>query len=358
MHFRILATFTCLSAAMFAGVNIAAERPARQAKAQSASARSVPRTSDGHTDLEGVWANNTVTPFERPKELVGKESLTDEELSVLKQRAARLFDGGGDTAIGDELFLALLANPEQHKRRGTGDYNQFWTDTDLVFEKRTAQVFEPRDGRLPPLTPQAQLRQAAAAEERRLHPADGPENRTPLERCITHGAARIGFLHARNNSYYQIVQTRDFVVIHAEMIHEARVIPMDGRPHISPEIRSWLGDSRGHWEGETLVIDTTNFSPKSNFSWASSSPASLTMGSHEHLHLIERLTRTDLDTLQYEVTADDPTTWTQPWKAMVPWKRSTDRIYEYACHEGNRSMEGILSGARADEKAAAEASKK
>lgn len=358
MHFRVLATFTCLSAAMFAGVNIAAERPARQAKAQSASARSVPRTSDGHPDLEGVWANNTVTPFERPKELVGKESLTDEELSVLKQRAARLFDGGGDTAVGDALFLALLANPEQHKRGGTGDYNQFWTDTDLVFEKRTAQVFEPRDGRLPPLTPQAQLRQAAAAEERRLRPADGPENRTTLERCITHGAARIGWLHARNNSYYQIVQTRDFVVIYAEMIHEARVIPMDGRPHISLENRSWLGDSRGHWEGETLVIDTTNFSPKSNFSWASSSPASLTMGSHEHLHLIERLTRTDLDTLQYEVTADDPTTWTQPWKAMVPWKRSTDRIYEYACHEANRSMEGILSGARADEKAAAKASKK
>ena len=242
-----------------------------------------------------------------------------------------------------------LCSPTQSNIRGggTGDYNQFWTDTDLVFEKRTAQVFEPRDGRLPPLTPQAQLRQAAAAEERRLHPADGPENRTPLERCITHGPARIGFLHARNNSYYQIVQTRDFVVIHAEMIHEARVIPMDGRPHRSPEIRSWLGDSRGHWEGETLVVETTNFSDKiDTFRFANTSLINSFPVIGQSLRVVERFKRVDRERIDYRFTIHDPATYSASWTGMLPMTITQGRLFEYACHEGNYSLEHVLRAGR------------
>jgi hypothetical protein len=282
--------------------------------------------------------NNTITPFERPKEFAGRELLTEDELAALKERAARLFDGRGDTAPGDELFLSLLANPEEHKtRRATGDYNLAWQKEDLVFERRTSQVFDPPDGRLPPLTPEAERRLAATAQRRQQLLV--AEDLAPLSRCISHGAPRIGFLHARNNSYYQIVQAPGVVAILAEMIHEHRVIPTDRRPHLSPAIRAWTGDSRGHWEGTTLVVETTNFSPEINF-----------MGAGEHLRLTERLTPVDADTIQYEVTADDPATWARPWKAMVPWKRSDKAIYEFACHEENRALKGILAGARAAEK--------
>jgi hypothetical protein len=347
MRFPMLPIVVCLGIVAIGGPDMAVQRALANAQGtQPLRPWSAPRTPDGHPDLEGVWANNTVTPFERPRELAGRALLTEGEVAVLKERATRLFDGSGDTAPGDELFLALLTNPDRHiTARSTGDYNLSWQLEDFVFEHRTSQIFDPPDGRLPPLTPEGQWKQAAAAQKRQQAPA-GPEDRAPLERCISHGAARIGFLHARNNSYYQIVQTPGVVVILAEMIHEARVIPMDGRPHISSAIRSWTGDSRGHWEGSTLVIDTTNFSPDINF-----------LGAGEHLHLTERLTRVDPDTIHYEVTVDDPATWTRPWKAMVPWKRSTKIIYEYACHEGNRAMEGILAGARAAEKSAAEAGK-
>jgi len=171
---------------------------------------------------------------------------------------------------------------------------------------------------------------------------DGPESRSLSERCITYGAPRI---QAAYNSYYQIFQTRDTVVILMEMIHDARIIPLDGRPHVGENIRQWLGDSVGHWEGDTLVVDTTNYSPKSNF-----------RGSHQNLHVIERFTRVSPNRIDYQIMLDDPTTWVMPWTLMIPLKKTNEEIYEYACHESNEAMVGILSGARAKEKA--EAAKK
>ena len=337
--------------------SVTAQQPT-SAKSPLTSSRSAPRTRpsppDGHPDLQGVWVNNTVTPFERPQELAGKEFLTDAELAVLKQRAARLFSGGGDHAPGDALFLALLRNPDEYRspRTNGSDYNQFWLDDGLEFETRTSQVVDPRDGHLPPLTPGGQQKQAADLEWSQLHPADGPEDRSTQERCLTFGTARVGGVQARNNSFHQIVETPGYVLIHSEMIHEARIIPLDGRPHPPATIRSLQGDSRGRWDGHTLVIDTTNFSTHRTFRQIQGLEVS-----GEHVHLIERLAPIDADSIRYEVTVDDPTTWTTPWTAVTTWKRSSERMFEYACHEANYSLTDILRGARADEVAAAEAAK-
>jgi hypothetical protein len=200
-------------------------------------------------------------------------------------------------------------------------------------------VVDPPDGRIPPLTREAQQRLAARAETRRLHPADGPEDLSLNTRCITYGVPN--FI-AGYNSYYEIVQAPGYVVIRMEMIHDARIIPLDGRSHIGPSIQQWHGDSRGHWEGNTLVVDTTNYSPKSNF-----------RGSSETLHVIERFSRVDPGTLEYSITVDDPTTWTKPWTAMIPLRKTEEQVFEYACHEGNIGMAAILSGARAEERARA-----
>ena len=295
-----------------------------------------------------------MTPFERPQELAGKEFLTDAELAVLKQRAARLFNGDGDHAPGDALFLALLRNPEEYRSpKDTGsDYNHFWLDDGLEFETRTSQVVDPSDGHLPPLTPEGRQRQAADLERSRLHPADGPEDRSTQERCLSFGTARVGGVQARNNSFYQIVQTSGYVLIHSEMIHEARIIPLDGRPHRPAAIRSLQGDSQGRWDGQSLVIDTTNFSAHRTFRQKQGLEVS-----GEHVHLVERLAQIDADTIRYEVTVDDSTTWTRPWTAVTTWKRSSEQMFEYACHEANYSLTDILRGARADEIAAAEAAK-
>jgi hypothetical protein len=308
-----------------------------------------PVTPDGQPDLQGVWVNNTITPFERPPELADKEFLSDDDMQVLKQRAARLFSGNGDIATGDELFLTLLRNPDKFTRPqgATGDYNQFWMDDGLVFENRTSQIVDPRDGRLPPLTVEGARKIADAARESREHPADGPESRLTQERCLTFGTAHVGWLMARNNSFYQIIQTRSHVVLYGELIHEARVIPLDTRPRLAQGIRFWNGDARGHWNGTTLVIDTTNFSSQTPFRVAREVPVT-----GEHVHLIERLTPVDADTLNYQVTVDDPTTWTVPWTAVTTWKRSANQMFEYACHEANYSLVGILRGARAEEAAA------
>jgi len=221
--------------------------------------------------------------------------------------------------------------------RTTGNYNQFWI-ADRDFDNRTSLVTEPADGRIPPLTPAAQQRRAGANLDRDQRGSDGPEDRTLSERCITFGVPR---LQAAYNSYIQIFQTRDYVAIVMETIHDARIIPVNGRPHVGAKIRQYLGDSVGHWEGDTLVVDTTNYSPKSDF-----------RGSRDHLHLVERFTRVSPNRIDYEMRIDDPTTWVRPWTAMIPLKRTDEAIYEYACHEGNDGMSGILEGARAEEKAA------
>jgi hypothetical protein len=311
-----------------AAVNLSAQKAAWK----------IGHTVDGQPDLQGTWANNNATPLERPTEFADRATLTDAELATLKARSARLFDGGGDAAFGDNLFTALLANPDKFVSVDgrTGDYNQFWLP-DRVFDNRTSLITDPPDGRIPAMTPAARQRVAAEAASRPELPA-GPEDRSMSERCITFGVPRVQPAYM---SYYQIVQSRDAVVFRMETIHDARVIPLDGRPHPGRNIRNILGDSRGHWEGDTLVVDTTNFSSKSNF-----------RGAHENLHLVERFTRTSPDRLEYSFTVSDGTTWVQPWTAMIPFQRSKEPIYEYACHEGNLGLAGILSGTRVEEKTA------
>lgn len=299
-----------------------------------------PRTLDGQPDLQGVWANNTATPLERPKALAGRAFLTDEEVAALKKKAAELFgNGNSDAAFGDSVFESVLANVEGKKSGfksvdgGTGDYSSVWLAA-RDWDNRTSLITDPPDGRLPPLTPEAQRKVAAAAAARDRLPA-GPEDRALSERCITYGTPQ---LVAGYQSYYQIVQSSDSVVILTEMIHDARVIPLDGRPHLPSNIRTWLGDARGHWEGDTLVVDSTNFKA-----------GVFRNVSTEKLHVIERFTRTGPDVLQWEVTIDDPGAWTRPWTAMIPLGSSKKPVFEYACHEGNYGLRDILAGARREE---------
>jgi hypothetical protein len=293
------------------------------------------RTVDGQPDLQGTWANNTVAPLERPAELAGRTTLTDAEVATLKARSARLFDGGGDAAFGDQLFATLLANPDQFTSSDgkTGDYNHFWV-SERVIDNRTSLITDPADGRIPPMLPAAQQRRAARAAARPTLPR-GPEDRSISERCITFGVPRV----QAELSYFDITQSRDAVVLRMERIHDPRIVWLDGRPHLGNKIRNVLGDSRGHWEGDTLVVETTNFSPQNDF-----------YGSHENLHLTERFRLDSQDQLRYEFTAADDTTWVRPWTVMIPLQRSRAPIFEYACHEGNLGLAGILAGARAQER--------
>jgi hypothetical protein len=203
---------------------------------------------------------------------------------------------------------------------------------------RTSLITDPADGRLPPLTPDARGRTAARAADVREHPADGPENRSLAERCLAFNAGP-PMVPGPYNNFVQIFQMPGYVIIANEMIHDARIIPLDGRPHVAAGVRSWQGDSRGQWEGDTLVVDTTNFNGKTGF-----------RGSDEHLHLVERFKRVDQNTMLYEFTVNNPTAFTHSWSAAVPMTKSDDRIFEYACHEGNHALVNILSGARYQEK--------
>jgi hypothetical protein len=299
------------------------------------------RTSEGHPDFQGVWANNTVTPLQRPKQWATKTLLTDAEVADLQKFAAQIVENDGDAQFGDGLILAVLngiTNPKSYDP-GTGNYNQFWLVDRDWHDRRTSLIIDPQDGTLPPLTPEGQTRRTAEIEHRKVHAFEDPEVFTLGERCVNFGIPR---LQAGYNSYLQIIQSPGYVTILNEMAHDARIISLDGRPHLDPRIRVWNGDSRGHWEGETLVIDTTNFSPKSDF-----------MGSHENLRLTERLTRVNREILNYEFTVNDPTMWTAPWTAMVPLKLKNELIYEYACHEGNEAIPNMLRGHRFEEREAA-----
>jgi hypothetical protein len=291
-----------------------------------------PKNSFGQPDLSGTWTNNNATPLQRPAKWADKAVLTDAELKAV-QTAARKLETGGDALFGDELILDALEGDqgaESHDTE-TGNYNGFWLPP-RDFERRTSLIIAPPNGRIPPLTPEAQARRAAAAEQRRAHPADGPWSRGLSERCITFGVPRLA---AAYSSVFQVVQSPTEVVFVMETIHDARVIALDGRPHLPSGIPQWDGNSRGHWEGETLVVDTTGFSAKSDM-----------MGSSSGLHLVERFTRIAPDVLQYDATMSDPSTWTQPWTVRIPLKQTDEPLIEYACHEGNYGMFGILAGAR------------
>ena len=297
----------------------------------------VPRTADGTPDFQGVWANNNATPLERPPDWEGKERLTDEELAELKAAAAAVVASGLDAQFGDQLVLKALAGlRDAGSYDTTGNYNQFWM-VDRDFTNQTSLVVDPPDGTVPALTEAARQRMAEARAYSEAHPADGPEDRPLGERCANFGVPRLG---AGYNSYVQIFQTPGHVAVLKEMAHDAKVIPIGDVPHAPSGVGLWNGDSRGRWEGDTLVVETTNFSPKSSF-----------RGAAENLHLVERYTRVGPETLNYEVTIADPTTWTRPWTVLIPLRHSPDPIFEYACHEGNYGMDGILSGHRAEERA-------
>ena len=345
-----LAAFAIAIAALsLAPASVAGQAGAAGTTAQTATrrTRTLPRTPDGQPDLQGVWLSNSATPLERPKALEGRQFLTDEEVADLKKRADRIFKNeDSDFAAGDSVFLAALGSVERYKSPNGSTENSVWM-VNREFDNRTSLIADPPDGKIPPLTPEAQQRQAAARIAAQRPPA-GPEDLSNAYRCITTGVPKLGGLYGAGHfGYYQIFQTPGYVVLAMETIHDARIIPLDQRPHLPRTISQWNGDSRGRWEGDTLVVDTANFSPKSNF-----------MGSAENLHLVERFTRVARDTISYEITLDDPTTWTKSWTATILLKQTRDRIYEFACHEGNRPMLGMLTGARAAEKASEEAAKR
>ena len=299
----------------------------------------VPRTPDGHPDLQGVWANNTAIPLERPEAWAGRERLSEEELASLVAAASDAIDPGQDALFGDQLVLAAIERTQATSYDPTtGNYNQFWI-VDRTFSDRTALVIDPPDGRVPPLTEQGQARAREARASAREHPADSYTDRPLQERCISYGMPN---LLAGYNSYYHVAQNRDHVVVVQEMIHDARVIPLTGQPHLDESVRQLHGDSRGYWDGDTLVVETTNYTMKG----LGRRPTT------EALRVTERFTRVDPTTLHHEITFDDPGTWTKPWTMLVPLDYSPDPIFEYACHEGNIGMEGILGGHRAEETAA------
>ena len=298
-----------------------------------------PRTADGHPDLQGVWSFATLTPLERPRELADKVVLTAEEAAAFER--VQLERQNKDQRSG------------QARADVEGAYNNFWWDygNKVIGTRRTSLIVDPPDGRMPAITPEAQKR----ATGPRLPPiaervvlgaiVDGPEHLGLSERCILGFSSGPPILSNAYNNNLQMVQTRDYVVIHTEMIHEARVVPLDGRPHAPSGMRLWLGDSRGRWEKDTLVVETTNFTGKSSFSGSIIARG----GSTAAMTLVERFTRVDRDTLLYEFTITDPQTWVRPWTVQLPMTRSDEPIYEYACHEGNYSMLNMLKGARAVE---------
>jgi hypothetical protein len=296
-----------------------------------------PRTPDGQPDLQGVWANNNITPLERPEAWAGKAELTDEEVAALRIAAANAV-GDGDALFGDQLVLAAIEGIEATSYDPTtGNYNQFWI-ANRDFSNQTSLIIDPPDGQVPDLVPEARERFREAAEYGRAHPADSYTDRPLSERCVTYGVPRLG---AGYNSYYQVFQSKDYVVILHEMNHDARVIPLIGLPHVDDDVRQLHGDSRGHWEDDTLVVETKNFSKVANF-----------RGSSDGLHMIERLTRESPEVLRYEVTLTDSSVWTKPWTVSIPLVYSEEPMFEYACHEGNIGMEGILAGHRAEEREA------
>lgn len=311
-----------------------------------------PRTPDGRPDLQGVWGNNSVTPMQRPRQWADRELLTDKEVAELKATVARYVDQGGDAIFGSFIQLALDAQEKGRFNQTsydptTGNYNQFWM-SDREWDTRTSLIIDPPNGLMPPITPAAQERRARAvrpavvvegSESGPRGRADGPEDRPLSERCISYGAPRTG---AGYNSYLQIVQSPQTVAIIQEMIHDARLVPMTNQPHLPATARQLHGDPRGRWEGDTLVVETTNFI--NGF-----------QGSTPNVKVTERYTRVSPDHINWVVTVDDPDTWVQPWTFMVRLKKAEGQLYEYACHEGNYSMVGILAGARADERKAAEA---
>jgi hypothetical protein len=300
---------------------------------------SLPRTPEGQPDLQGFWTNDTVTPLERPAEFGDKEVLT---LAEAEAYAKKRLD-------------AFLAQPRDniHYDDAIWQGENYSKDVRL----RTSLVTDPRDGRLPPVTPEARKREAAAAAARKgTGVSDSAQTRSLAERCITWGNVGPPMVPPTYNANFQIMQTRDAVIIRHEMMHDVRIIPLDGRPHPPAAIEYLAGDSRGRWEGETLVVDTTNFTDKTNFR----GPPLTTRQDITHtrsLHVVERFTRVDARTIRYQFTVEDPATWTRPWSGEMMIRTFEGPIYEYACHEGNYGLANILRAQRVQDAQAAAAAK-
>ncbi len=274
-------------------------------------------------DLQGVWDFRSVVPFERPEELAGKETFTAEEAAAFEQQRVAALN-------------VDLRRDENGRVPLSGGYNNFWYDrgTSIGEERRTSLVVDPPDGRMPARTEAARARNA---ERGRLlgRDAHGPEDRGAFERCILGFNSGPPMNPSAYNNNMQLFQTDDHVVILNEMVHDSRVIPLDGSAHLPDSVRQWMGDSRGHWDGNTLVVETRNFTTKTSF-----------RGSGPNMLLVERFTRADADTLVYEYTVTDPESFARPWSVRTLMKRSDAPVYEYACHEGNYGMDNLLVAAR------------
>ena len=306
--------------AMIVWVSVVASGQTQSAATEAPTGWALPRTAWGVPDLQGVWDYRTMTPLQRPREFAGKTFLSDEEAAAYRTRT--------------------LAEQADYDRAPTV-HAKWWLDygTELTADKRTSLIVDPPDGRIPSLTPAARQRSAVRAARRRDHPADAAEYRSLSERCLTFGTPR---LPGAYNNNYLILQTPDYVVIHSEMIHDTRVVSLDRGPSLAAAIPQLHGDARGWWDGDTLVVESTNYSPKGAF-----------RGATARLRLIERFTRVGPDTIHYEITADDPATWTSTWAMMLPMTKTEQTMFEYACHEGNYGLENILANARAEDRGGA-----
>ena len=294
-----------------------------------------PRTTEGRPDLQGVWLSHAAIPMERPASLAGRPRLTDEEVSILQERAERIFRNGRSAfATPEGAFRAAFDNVETYDAWSTSSSIGM---VDVAVTNQTSLVVDPPDGRIPTQTVAARLREQSVADGWQFK--TGPEDLNNFHRCITTGVPRLGGnFGAGPYSYYQIFQTSEYFVFFNEAFHDARIIPLDRRAHLPEQVRQWNGNSRGYWDDQTLVVETKNFSPKSHY-----------RGSGEELVLVERFTRSGPDTLTYHLTFSDPTTWTSSWSAETPLSRRDEPLYEFACHEGNVSMVGMLRTARLED---------
>ena len=342
MKNRVLGTLIAVAGLTSGAMAGQAPSPGPKA-AQPAKPYTPPRTADGQPDLQGTWSYATLTPLERTKEFSDKEVLSDEEAArFVKQTLAQRDNDRRDA----DPARASVVNGNVASADVARAYNQFWWDygTNVIATKRTSLIVDPPDGRLPELSAVARRRQQDR-EEAGVRAADGPEDRSLGERCITF-VPRSGppMTPSAYNNNFILVQSRNYVTIINEQAHDARMIPLDGRPHLPQNIRQLRGDGRGHFEGNTLVIETTNYTDQTNF-----------MGSGRNMVLIERFTRMGPDMLGYEFTVTDPESFARPWTAQIPMPRTNGALYEYACHEGNYGMIGILGAARAADAPAAAA---
>jgi hypothetical protein len=330
MSYRFLACTGAVAILFAASLQAQAPRAAKIAAAKGTSG-STPRTPDGHPDLQGVWTNATITPMERPAAFASKPTLSDAEAAAYeKKQAKELQDQDG---ASDGPLIAAAGSS------GTGGYNALFIDRGSELArvdgvKRTSLVIDPSDGKIPPLTPEA--RQRMQGMMRSFNRFENVKERPLSERCLIGFGSTAGppMLPVLYNNNYQIVQTPNTVMILVEMVHDVRVVRMN-QNHVPSDVKKWLGDSVGHWEGDTLVVDTTNFNPEIRF-----------RGSSENLHVIERFQRVDANTILYRATIDDPSTFTKQWTIEYPFRATAGPVYEYACHEGNYAMGDILGGAR------------